>query len=437
MSTQSITDSSRKQPGRQVFVGSFQLWAKLRNPPDAVSAGSGADLPLPDSGCAVVVPDSSAAGRVAADLARPEVRDGYLRRWQSLGGIRQRTILLPLVGPAFVVVPAVISQGTLQTSTTDEPAAPDALALHRAHPALGESIEVRTARRDRDGLDATARKHLLPPTAELGVAIVDQVLGTDLDQPALVRHGVVACSLGHEVCVGVLGDAGDVNPSAAVVDGEQHIIAALAQPAPNIDGEEVGGDHRVEVLGKETLPGRVRPALWGRLEAMSVQNCGDGSRSEGDSELQQFAADAHLSPVGILLGQADDCLLDLSVSRWSPRSCPLHAQLPGDHQAMPAANGGRLSYAGDLGQTLPANTSGGPGELLAPRIGEPQRLFPGDVFAQEADLRAQERDLSDERFVLLGQDGCGDESDEKRQAGHGAAQSSEWRNSFKPAKVAA
>lgn len=90
---------------------------------------------------------------------------------------------------------------------------------------------------------------------------------------------------------------------------------------------------------------------------------------------------------------------------------------------MPTADGARLGHAGDLGQALPTDASGGPGEFFAPRIGEPQRLFLWNLFAQEADLRAQERDLSYERFVLLSQDGCGDESDEERQAGHGAAQS--------------
>ena len=44
------------------------------------------------------------------------------------------------------------------------------------------------------------------------------------------------------------------------------------------------------------------------------------------------------------------------------------------------------------------------------------------LLAQESDLGAQVRDLRDERFVLRSQDGGGDEPDEKRQAGHGAAE---------------
>ena len=437
MSTPLITDSPRSQPTRLVFCGAFCLWAKLHRPPDITSAASDGDLPLPGSGSAVVVPDDSAAGCVAADLARPEVRDGYLRRWQSLGGIRQGAILLPLVWPAFVIVPAVVGQGALQTSPSDKPAPPDTLALHRAHPALGDGIEVGAARRDRDGLDATARKHLLPPTAELGVAIMDQILGTNLGQPADVDHGVVARRLGHEVSIGVLGDASDVDASGPVVDGEQHIVAALAQPTPDVDGEKVCGDDRVEVLRKETLPGGVRPALGRRLEAMAIEDRGNSSRSESDSEFQHFTSDAHLSPGGVLLGQADDRLLDLSLDRWSPRPCTLHSQLAGNHQSMPTADGARLGHAGDLGQSLPTNASGGPGEFLSPSVGEPQGLLLGDLLAKEADLCAQERDLRDERFVLLSQDGCSDEPDEKRQAGHGAAQSSAWWNSFKLAKLAA
>lgn len=437
MSTPPIIDSPRRQPTRLVFHGVFCLWAKPRLPPDVVSANPATLNPSDSGSGAVVVPNSPAAGGLTSNLARSEVRHGYLRRWRSLGGIRQRAILLPLVGPAFVVVPAVVSQGTFQTSATDEPAPPDAFALHRAHPALGDGIEIGAARRNRDRLDATAGLHFLPPTTELGVTVVDEVLGTDLGRPADFDNGVIARRLSHEVSVGVLSDTGDVDAPAAVVDGEQHIVGAFSLPTPDVDGEEVGGDHGVEVLGEEVLPGRVRSALRCRPESMATHNRGDGSRSEDDSQLQQFSADAHLSPGGVLLGQADDRLLGLSGNHWSPRSCPLQAQLPSDHQAMLAANGGRLGYAGDLGQTLPADIGSGPGELLPPRVGEAQGAFLGDLFKQEANLGAQVGNLGYERFVLLTQDGCGNESNEKSQAGHGATQSSAWWNSFKRAKFAA
>jgi hypothetical protein len=170
---------------------------------------------------------------------------------------------------------------------------------------------------------------------------------------------------------------------------------------------------------------------------MAVEDCGDGSRGESDSDFQHFTADAHLSSGGILLDQADDRLHDLSLDQWSPRPCTLHSQLAGIHQSMPTADDARRGHAGGLGPSLPADSRGGPRVLLPPRVGEPQVLLLGDLFAQETDFRAQERDLCEECFVLLGQDDCGNETNEKWQAGHWAAKSSPWWNTFKQAKTAA
>ena len=80
-------------------------------------------------------------GDPAADLAGLEVRDGYLRMWLRLGGIRQWAIPLPLVRTLLVIVKQVPSQGALQATPADAPAAADTLALQRANPALGKGIQ--------------------------------------------------------------------------------------------------------------------------------------------------------------------------------------------------------------------------------------------------------------------------------------------------------
>ena len=81
-------------------------------------------------------------GDPAADLAGSEVRDGYLRMWLRLRGIRQWAIPLPLVRTLLVIVEQVPSQGALQATPADAPAAADTLALQRANPALGKGIQV-------------------------------------------------------------------------------------------------------------------------------------------------------------------------------------------------------------------------------------------------------------------------------------------------------
>ena len=95
MSTPLIIESQCSQPTRLVFISNLHVWAKLRQLPNGASAVSGNDLPLPDSGRAIIMSDDPSAGRVAADLTRLELRDLYLRKWRFLGGIRQRAIILP------------------------------------------------------------------------------------------------------------------------------------------------------------------------------------------------------------------------------------------------------------------------------------------------------------------------------------------------------
>ena len=109
MSTIFVADPARGLPTRREATGNFKRWARLRQPPDAVSAASGTACQTPGSGSEVIVSDGSAAGGVAANLVRPEICDGNLRWWRGLGGIRQHTILFSLVRSLLVVMPAEVS----------------------------------------------------------------------------------------------------------------------------------------------------------------------------------------------------------------------------------------------------------------------------------------------------------------------------------------
>ena len=152
-------------------------------------------------------------GDPAADLAGSEVRDGYLRMWLRLGGIRQWAIPLPLVRTLLVIVEQVSSQGALQATPADAPAAADTLALHRANPALGKGIQIGTARRNGQSFDTTGSQGVLPRSTELGVSIVN------LSQPASLDHGQVARRLDHESLDCVFRDFDDVNPAGLQMDG--------------------------------------------------------------------------------------------------------------------------------------------------------------------------------------------------------------------------
>lgn len=85
--------------------------------------------------------------------------------------------------------------------------------------ALGKGIQIGTARRDGYGLDAAGGQGVLPGGSELGVAIVNQVAGTNLGQPTSFGHGQVARRLHHEGLDRVLGDSDNVNSAGLQVNG--------------------------------------------------------------------------------------------------------------------------------------------------------------------------------------------------------------------------
>ena len=412
--------ASRSQPSRLVFVGVFKLWAKPRLPPDVASEALHVLVVTLGSGCQVIMSNGPSIRGHTADLTGSEVRDGYLRRWLNLSEVRQRSISLPLVRALLVVVDQIPIERALQAATADEPAAVDALALHRPDPALGKGIQVGAARRDGDGLNATSGQRVTPGSAEFGVPVVDQVAGTNLDQPTGVDHRQVTRSLDHELAYRVFGNADDVDAAGLEMDREKHIIAGLAEQAPHVDGEEISGDQLVQVFGDEGFPGRIGAAFRRGLEAMAIQDGSDGARAQGNTEFTQLTVDAVVTPRWILRSQPGDRLLNLDADLRSSRPSSSDAQLLLQQQAVPTSDGARLGDGGEFGQPLPTDVSSCTGELLPPRIGKSQWLTRGHLVAQIRDLSPEVGHLGDEGFVLSGKQGGCDQADQEGARVHRA-----------------
>ena len=312
-----------------------------------------------------------------------------------------------LVRTLLVVVDQIPIERALQAATADEPTAVDALALHCSDPAFGEGIQIGAARWDGDGLNATNGQRMTPGSSKFGVPVVDQVAGTNLDQPTGVDHRQVARSLDHELADRVFGDANDVDPAGLQMEGEQHIIAGLAEQAPHVDGEEISGDQLVPMFGDEGFPCRVGAAFRRGLETVAIQDGGDGAWAQGDAQLGQFALDAVLAPGRVLRGQPGDHLLNVLADLRSSWPGAPDSQLLLQQQAVPTPDGARLGDGGEFGQPLPTDVGSCTGELLPPAVGEAQWLIRVQLIAQVRDLGPEEGHLGDEGFVLPGkQGGC-------------------------------
>ena len=68
--------------------------------------------------------------------------------------------------------------------------------------------------------------------------------------------------------------------------GKQYVVTGLAQQAPDIDREEIRGSKFIHMFANERLPRRIGSAHGRRLEAVTIQNSGDGAWTEGDWDAQ-------------------------------------------------------------------------------------------------------------------------------------------------------
>ena len=59
--------------------------------------------------------------------------------------------------------------------------------------------------------------------------------------------------------------------------GKHYVVTGLAQQAPDIDRKEILGRKFAHMFSDERLPRRIGSAHGRRLEAVTIQNSGDGA----------------------------------------------------------------------------------------------------------------------------------------------------------------
>ena len=104
-----------------------------------------------------------------------------------------------------------------------------------------------------DDLDALASEDGVEVTGELAVAIANQEANR-CRSPGQ-GPGELTCLLGAPGAAGIGRAAGDLHPSAAELDEEEHVVATERD---RLDGEEVAGEHARGLLAEEVPPARPR-----------------------------------------------------------------------------------------------------------------------------------------------------------------------------------
>src|SRR5215467_6020636 len=152
-------------------------------------------------------------------------------------------------------------------SEKDQPR--QAFLFHRAYPALGKRIQVRTACRQLQGLDLAGLDHLAKHRTELAVAIGQQV--ATVCQKAPILHRYVSRLLLHPLLVRIRRDPGQAHPPRLQLDEEKHVVRDQTFEGKDFHAEQVGPGQHLHVGANEVAPARRMLALWCRGNAMGLR----------------------------------------------------------------------------------------------------------------------------------------------------------------------
>lgn len=174
-----------------------------------------------------------------------------------------------------------------------------------------------------------------------------------IPQRAAIVRGRVPGDLLHPSLIRMNGDPGDVHSPALEMDEEQHVVGHQPAQRQHLGGEEVGSRQQRQVRPDEGGPRRRALAFRRRRQAVALQDIANRLIRNLVPEIGQRPRDPVVAPVPVLAGHANDQLLDLPLDPRSARPSMRRAiELAGHELAIPAQDGVRLSYGGDVGQNL-------------------------------------------------------------------------------------
>src|ERR1017187_4670499 len=137
-----------------------------------------------------------------------------------------------------------------------------------------------------ENLGTLGLEHFVEARNVLGGAVADQELGGDVRSGEIAGH--VSGTLGDPRSVGISGHPSDPDPCSAKLDEEQDIEAFEQN---GVDMEEVRS-HYARRLGAQALTPGWTTSAGSRIEAVVLDDPGDGARRKTYAELAQFTLDA-------------------------------------------------------------------------------------------------------------------------------------------------
>jgi hypothetical protein len=133
------------------------------------------------------------------------------------------------------------------------------------------------------------------------------------------------------------GDPGDVYAAAAVLDHQQDVEAAEED---GVDVGEVDREDRVGLRGEELSPGRAG-ASWSGVDPRVLQDRPYGGGGNPVAESDQFALNASVAPVRVLVGHPQHQGAEGLWGGWTAGLSSWVGPAAGDEVGVPAQQGSR------------------------------------------------------------------------------------------------
>jgi hypothetical protein len=152
--------------------------------------------------------------------------------------------------------------------------------------------------------------------------------------------------------------AGNINPAALQMDKKQHVIGYESSQREDLDRKEVGAGHHRKVSANEFCPRGRSLALRRRRHAMTTQNIADRLIRNLVAQIRQSSSDPVVAPGPVLLGHANDQILDV-FDDWRPARASTRMrsiEFSSDKPSVPPQDGVRQGSSSHLSKSLAAQS---------------------------------------------------------------------------------
>lgn len=241
-----------------------------------------------------------------------------------------------LVVALSVVVGDVLAHDVLEMTMPEGDHMIQALAPERPHEALGVGIQVWTAGRNLDDVDAGGPEQLPKCLREERVAVADEMgLAAQATIEGIDRS---AGPVQDPRAAGIVGDAEDRDATRRQVDDEPDKVTNDTEGGQHLGGEEISRRKALPMDAEELGPRHAAPRR--RRQTMRLQDARNRRGRHDVAELTHGGEDAFVAPRAILRREPND--ESLKVERFRGSTSPTLGAvvvLRGDELPIPTTQG--------------------------------------------------------------------------------------------------